>query len=194
MPFSALSVLSFKIGSVHVSYSDYKELAKKPHKLNEISFAYYFQDNCDVFKKVNSYFHLVKERVQVFTNNIQQLLNNQDESKAIKFTVYEILELNTSAFYEQGKGFTLKKEYKLFEVPSLSLKKELEQAMLYFFRNFGTMSCISFLLKFYFWLDFPNQKQKSFETLDKRTKEMIEILKKPNLFNLSLFAEIKEIF
>lgn len=194
MPFSALSILSFKSGSVHVSYFDYKASAKKPHKLNEISFVHYFPDDCDVFKEVNTYFCLVKERVQAFTNNIQQLLNNQDESKAIKFTVYELLELNALAFYEQGKGFDLKKEYKLFEVPSLSLKKELEQAMLYFLHNFDIMSCISFQLKFYFWLDFPNQKQKSFETLDKRTKEMIEILKKPNLFNLSLFAEIKETF
>lgn len=54
MPFSALGVLSFKIGSVHVSYFDYTEkvkvLAKKPHNLNEISFAHYFPDNCDVLK------------------------------------------------------------------------------------------------------------------------------------------------
>lgn len=212
-------MLNFVRGSVYISYfektADGKLTAKEvnegfynPDKLNEVKLIYYFPDNCDVFEEVKKFFYLAKDRAKVFNrelNNIQQLIRDQSGGKVRNVVVYEVLELNALAFYEGAKGFNLKKEYKLSKIPSLSLKRELERATLYFLKKFGLMSKIFFQFKFDFWLDVYEEeissnlysigvKKINAKTLDKHTKEMIEILKKPNLFSLSLFAEIKETF
>lgn len=204
--FNALDILSFTRGSVYIRYFDKTKSKKETNELNEVELIYYFSNDCDVFEGVKNLFHLAKDRVKLFTselNNIQQLINNQSGSTLRKVTVHEVLELNALAFYEEAKGFNLKKKYKLSKFPYLSFKKELEQATLYFLNNFGLMSEISFQFKFYFWLNISEEKissnlyptkQSNSKTFDKHTKEIIKILSKPNLFNFSLFAEIKETF
>lgn len=219
MSFSAFNMLNFVRGSVYISYfektADGRLTAKEvnegfynPDKLNEVKLIYYFPDNCDVFEEVKKFFYLAKDRAKVFNrelSNIQQLIRDQSGGKVRNVVVYEVLELNALAFYEGAKGFDLKKEYKLSKMPSLFLKRELERATLYFLKKFGLMSKISFQFKFDFWLDVYEEeissnlysigaKKINAKTLDKHTKEMIKILSKPNLFNYSLFAEIKETF
>jgi len=206
--FSAFDILSFTRGSVYIRYFDKTKSKKETNELNEVKLIHYFSNDCDVFEEVKNFFHLAKDRVKLFNselNNIQQLINNQSGSTLRRVIVYEVLELNALAFYEGAKGFNLKKEYKLSKIPSLSLKRELERSTLYFLKKFGLMSKISFQFKFDFWLDVHEEeissnlysigaKKINAKTLDKHTKEMIKILSKPNLFNYSLFAEIKETF
>lgn len=208
MSFSAFDILSFTRGSVYIRYFDKTKSKKETNELNEVKLIHYFSNDYDVFEEVKNFFHLAKDRVKLFTsglNNIQQLINNQSGSTLRRVIVYEVLELNALAFYEGAKGFNWKKEYKLSKIPSLSLKRELERSTLYFLKKFGLMSKISFQFKFDFWLDFHEEETSSnlysvgakkinAKTLDKHTKEMIKILSKPNLFNYSLFAEIKETF
>lgn len=126
MSFNALDILSFTRDSVYIRYFDKTKSKKETNELNEVELIYYFSNDCDVFEGVKNLFHLAKDRVKLFTselNNIQQLINNQSGSTLRKVTVYEVLELNALAFYEEAKGFNLKKKYKLSKFPYLSFKK-----------------------------------------------------------------------
>ncbi|ABJ91527.1 hypothetical protein YS40_133 [Thermus phage phiYS40] len=210
--FSAFDILNFTRGFVYISYLEKKADKKLPAKnsceFSEVKFSYFFPNYCDVFEEIKNFFNLAKDRAKMFNrelNNIKRVVRNQSSNNKLNVVTFESLEFSALAFYGEDKGFDLKKEYKLSELPSLSLKKELEKATMYFLKNFGLMSKISFRFKFDFRLNVfdeeissdlysTNTKQIDTKIFDKHTREIVKILSEPNLFDYSLIAEIEEFF